>query len=140
MLSAPVTFAVLLFVFGSLVAASLPLGVGALAVVGGIALVMLLSRFTEVAQYAINIVSLVGLGVAIDYSLFMVARFREEIAGGAEVPDALARTVATAGRAVVFSGVAVAIGLGGLLFFRGSFLASLGAGGRLLSSSRSCTR
>ncbi|MGO9714012.1 MAG: MMPL family transporter, partial [Polyangiaceae bacterium] len=131
-LSAPVTFAVLLFVFGSLVAASLPLGVGALAVVGGIALVMLLSRFTEVAQYAINIVSLVGLGVAIDYSLFMVARFREEIAGGAEVPDALARTVATAGRAVVFSGVAVAIGLGGLLFFRGSFLASLGAGGTIV--------
>ncbi len=131
-LSAPVTFAVLLLVFGSLVAASLPLGVGVLAVVGGIALVMLLSHFTEVAQYAINIVSLVGLGVAIVYSLFMVSRFREEIAGGAEVPDALARTVATAGRAVLFSGVAVAIGLGGLLFFRGSFLASLGAGGTIV--------
>ncbi len=132
LLSAPVTFAVLLLVFGSLVAAALPVGVGALAVVGGIALVMLLSRFTEVAQYAINIVSLVGLGVAIDYSLFMVSRFREEIAGGAEVPQALARTVATAGRAVLFSGVAVAIGLGGLLFFRGSFLASLGAGGTIV--------
>jgi RND superfamily putative drug exporter len=131
-LSAPVTFAVLLLVFGSLVAASLPLGVGVLAVVGGIGLVMLLSRFTEVAQYAINIVSLVGLGVAIDYSLFMVSRFREEVAGGADVEAALARTVATAGRAVMFSGVAVAIGLGGLLFFHGSFLASLGAGGTIV--------
>jgi len=132
LLSAPVTFAVLVVVFGSLVAAALPVGVGGLAVVGGIALVMLLSRFVEVARYAINIVSLVGLGVAIDYSLFMVSRFREEIARGAEVPDALARTVATAGRAVVFSGAAVAIGLGGLLFFRGSFLASLGAGGTIV--------
>jgi putative drug exporter of the RND superfamily len=131
-ISAPVTFLVLLMVFGSLVAAALPLGVGGLAVIGGIALVMLLSRFTEVAQYAINIVSLVGLGVAIDYSLFMVSRFREELAGGAEVPDALARTVATAGRAVLFSGIAVAIGLGGLLFFRGSFLASLGEGGTIV--------
>ncbi len=132
LLSAPFTFAVLLLVFGSLVAAALPVGIGGLAVVGGIALVMLLSRVTEVAQYALNIVSLVGLGVAIDYSLFMVSRFREEIAAGAEVPDALALTVATAGRAVVFSGVAVAIGLGGLLFFRGSFLASLGAGGTIV--------
>jgi len=131
-LSTPVTFAVLVTVFGSLVAAALPVGVGGLAVAGGIAAVTLLSRFTEVAQYAINIVSLVGLGVAIDYSLFIVSRFREEIAAGAEVPDALARTVATAGRAVVFSGVAVAIGLGGLLFFRGSFLASLGAGGTMV--------
>jgi RND superfamily putative drug exporter len=131
-LSAPVTFIVLLLVFGSLVAAALPLGVGALACVGAIGLVMLLSRFTEVAQYAINIVSLVGLGVAIDYSLFMVSRFREEIARGADVPDALAKTMATSGRAVLFSGVAVAIGLGGLLFFRGSFLASLGAGGTIV--------
>jgi putative drug exporter of the RND superfamily len=131
-LSAPVTFAVLVLVFGSLVAAALPVGVGGLSVVGGIGLVMLLSRFTEVARYAINIVSLVGLGVAIDYSLFMVSRFREELARGGEVPDALARTVATAGRAVVFSGAAVTIGLGGLLFFRGSFLASLGAGGTIV--------
>jgi RND superfamily putative drug exporter len=132
LLSAPFTFIVLLLVFGSLVAAALPVGIGGLAVVGGIALVMLLSRFTEVAQYALNIVSLVGLGVAIDYSLFMVSRFREEIAAGAEVEAALGRTVASAGRAVVFSGVAVAIGLGGLLFFRGSFLASLGAGGTIV--------
>jgi RND superfamily putative drug exporter len=131
-ISAPLTFLVLVLVFGSLVAAALPVGVGGLAVVGGIALVMALSHFTEVAQYAINIVSLVGLGVAIDYSLFMVSRFREEIAAGAAVPDALARTMATSGRAVLFSGLAVAIGLGGLLFFHGSFLASLGEGGTIV--------
>ncbi len=129
LLSAPFTFAVLLVVFGSLVAAALPVGTGGLAVVGAVAVVTLLSRVTEVAQYALNIVSLVGLGVAIDYSLFIVSRFREELATGSAVPAALARTVATAGRAVVFSGVAVAIGLGGLLFFRRSFLASLGAAG-----------
>ncbi|HEY2513047.1 MAG TPA: MMPL family transporter, partial [Polyangiaceae bacterium] len=98
--SAPVTFIVLLMVFGSLVAASLPLSVGALAVVGGMALVMVLSRFTEVAQYALNIVSLIGLGVAIDYSLFMVSRFREELDAGHPAREAAVRTMVTAGRTV----------------------------------------
>jgi RND superfamily putative drug exporter len=131
-LSAPLTLIVLLLVFGSVVAALLPAGVGALAVAGGVAAVMLLSRRMEVAQYAINIVSLVGLGVAIDYSLFMVNRFREELAGGNSVEDSVARTVSTAGRAVAFSGLAVVIGLSGLFFFRGSYLASLGLGGTLV--------
>lgn len=131
-LSAPLTLIVLLLVFGSVVAAMLPAGVGALAVAGGVAAVMLLSRRMEVAQYAINIVSLVGLGVAIDYSLFMVNRFREELAGGNAVEDAVARTVSTAGRAVAFSGLAVVIGLSGLFFFRGSYLSSLGLGGTLV--------
>jgi RND superfamily putative drug exporter len=131
-LSAPLTLVVLLAVFGSVVAALLPAGVGALAVAAGVAAVMLLSRRMEVAQYAINIVSLVGLGVAIDYSLFMVNRFREELAGDRSVEDAVARTVSTAGRAVAFSGIAVVIGLSGLFFFRGSYLASLGLGGTLV--------
>ncbi len=131
-LSTPVTLIVLLIVFGSLVAASLPVGVGGLAVAGGIACVMLLSRRVEVAQYAINVASLIGLGVAIDYSLFVVNRFREELAHGLDVPDALARSVATAGRAVTFSGLAVAVGLSGLLFFRGSYVASLGIGGTVV--------
>ncbi len=131
-LSAPLTLIVLLAVFGSVVAALLPAGVGALAVAAGVAAVMLLSRRMEVAQYAINIVSLVGLGVAIDYSLFMVNRFREELAAGRPVEDAVARTVSTAGRAVAFSGIAVVIGLSGLFFFRGSYLASLGLGGTLV--------
>ncbi len=131
-LSMPVTVAVLLVVFGSLLAALLPVGVGGLAVVGGIACVMLLSRRVDVAQYAINVASLVGTGVAIDYSLFVVNRFREELAAGLDVPSALGRSLATAGRAVAFSGLAVAVGLSGLLFFRGSYLASLGLGGTVV--------
>ncbi len=131
-LSMPVTIAVLLVVFGSLLAALLPAGVGGLAVVGGIACVLLLSRRMDVAQYAINVASLVGTGVAIDYSLFVVNRYREELAAGHDVETAIGRSVATAGRAVAFSGLAVAVGLSGLMFFRGSYLASLGIGGTVV--------
>jgi len=132
LLTGPLALVVLLLVFGSLVAAAVPVGVGALSVVGGMAAVMLLSRRTEVAQYAINIVSLVGLGVAIDYSLFVVSRFRDELADGADVATAVARTMASAGRAVLFSGLAVAIGLGGLLFYWGTYLASIGIAGSIV--------
>ncbi|MEZ4393695.1 MAG: MMPL family transporter [Polyangiales bacterium] len=130
-LSAPFTVAVLLLVFGSLVAATLPWASG-ISVAAGVAAVFLLARRMEVAQYAVNVASLVGTGVAIDYSLFMVTRFREELAGGRDVDEAIAVTVATAGRAVAFSGLAVAIGLGGLLFFHGSYIASLGLGAMLV--------
>ncbi len=130
--SAPLTLMVLLAVFGSLMAALLPAGVGVLAVLAGVAAVFLASRHIAVAQYAVNVVSLVGLGVAIDYSLFMVSRFREELAAGKSIDDAVARTVATSGRAVVFSALAVVIGLSGLFFFRGSYLSSLGLGGTLV--------
>lgn len=130
--SAPFTVLVLLLVFGSLVAAVLPVGVGGISVAMGIAAVFLLARRMEVAQYAVNVASLVGTGVAIDYSLFMVTRFREELAAGRDVESAVAVTVATAGRAVAFSGLAVAIGLGGLLFFHGSYIASLGLGAMLV--------
>lgn len=130
--SAPFTVIVLLLVFGSLVAAVLPVGVGGISVATGIAGVMLLAHRMEVAQYAVNVASLVGTGVAIDYSLFMVTRFREELAAGRTVEESVARTVATAGRAVAFSGLAVAIGLGGLLFFQGSYIASLGLGAMLV--------
>ncbi len=131
-LSMPVTLAVLLTVFGSLLAALLPVGIGALAVVGGIAVVLLLSGRVEVAQYAINVASLVGTGVAIDYSLFVVNRYREELDAGHDVETAIGRATATAGRAVAFSGLAVTVGLSGLLFFRGSYLASLGLGGTIV--------
>ncbi len=131
-ISTPVTILVLVLVFGSLVAALLPVGVGSLAVLGGVAAVMLLARATDVASYAINIVSLVGLGVAIDYSLFILNRYREELGEGLSEVDALARSLSTAGRAVAFSGLAVAIGLSGLLFFRRSYLASLGMGGTIV--------
>ena len=130
--SAPFTVIVLLLVFGSLVASVLPVGVGGISVATGIAGVFLLAHRMEVAQYAVNVASLVGTGVAIDYSLFMVTRFREELAAGRPVAEAIPRTVATAGRAVAFSGLAVAIGLGGLLFFHGSYIASLGLGAMLV--------
>ena len=81
--SIPVSLILLLIVFGTLVAALLPVGVGAAAVVGGVAGTLLLARFTDVSTYALNIVTLVGLGVAIDYSLFIVNRYREELEAGA---------------------------------------------------------
>ena len=130
--SLPLTLLLLLLVFGTLVAALLPLGVGALAVVGGIAGVYALSRFLDVSTYAVNIVTLIGLGVAIDYSLFVVSRHREELAKGLTVEAALARSMETAGRAVFFSGLTVAIGLSGLLFFEGTFLASMGMAGAIV--------
>jgi RND superfamily putative drug exporter len=123
-----VAMLLLLIVFGTLVAAGVPLLVAVAAEVGGLAVgVNVLGQFTDVSIYATNLIALIGLGVAIDYSLFIISRFREELAAGSMVPDALAMTVATAGRAIVFSGVTVAIGLCGLLFFQGTFIASMGA-------------
>src|SRR6185503_18511365 len=132
LVSLPVALIFMLIVFGTVIGALVPLGVGVLAIVGGLGGVFLLTRFTDVSTYALNIVTLIGLGTSIDYSLFVVARFREELAAGASREDALARSMATAGRAVVFSGLTVAIGLSGLLFFEGTFLASLGLAGAIV--------
>ncbi len=131
-ISLPVTLLLLLVIFGSVVAALLPLGVGILAIVGGVGATLLLARFSDVSQYALNIVTLIGLAVAIDYSLFIVNRFRDELKAGAGGEDALAITMATAGRAVTFSGVTVAIGLSAMLFYQGTFMASMGAAGALV--------
>lgn len=130
--SAPLALLVLLLVFRSVAAASLPVGVGGLSVVAGMAGVFLSSRIMDVTQYSLNVTSLVGLGVAIDYALFIVDRFRDELAAEHATDEALARTLATAGRAVAFSGVAVGIGMSGLLFYRGTFLASMGVAGALV--------
>ncbi|MBO0684959.1 MAG: MMPL family transporter, partial [Candidatus Dormibacteraeota bacterium] len=127
--SLPVALILLLIIFGSVIAAGLPLGVGILAIVAGLAGTFALTRITDVSQYALNVVTLIGLGVAIDYSLFVVNRFRDELERGASREDALAKTVATAGRAVTFSGLTVAIGLSAMLFYQGTFLASMGAAG-----------
>ncbi len=132
LLSLPLALLVLLLVFRTAVAAALPVGVGALAVAGGIAVVSTLSRHTEIAQYTINVCSLIGLGVAIDYSLFTVSRYREELAAGHDYPTALARAMAKAGRVVAFSGLAVGTGLAGLLFFEGSYLHAMGIGGAVV--------
>ncbi|HYS18333.1 MAG TPA: MMPL family transporter [Candidatus Binatia bacterium] len=127
----PAVAILLLLVFGSVVAAALPLAVGALAMAGAMAGTHQLARFVSVSIYAPNIVSMIGLGVAIDYSLFVVSRFREEIR---ERPgeEALARTVATAGRAILFSGLTVAIGLLGLLFLGLGNLGSMGWAGTIV--------
>jgi RND superfamily putative drug exporter len=130
--SIPLSVIFLLLVFGTLVAALLPVGVGGAAVVAGVAGTLLLARFTDVSTYAINIVTLVGLGVAIDYSLLIVNRFREELLGGATTEAAIERSIATAGRAVTFSGITVAIGLAGMLFYPGTFLVSMGVAGSIV--------
>jgi putative drug exporter of the RND superfamily len=129
LISLPLVLLVLLLVFRTVVAAALPVGVGALAVVGAIAVVLGLSVVMDIAEYAVNICSLIGLGVAIDYSLFTVSRYREELAAGHDYPEALARALEGAGRVVCFSGLVLGTGLGGLLFFRGSFLWAMGVGG-----------
>jgi len=131
-ISLPLSVLVLMLAFRSAAAAVLPVGVGALAVLGGIAGVLVLSHFTDMAAYTLNVTSLIGLGVAIDYSLFIVSRYRDELAAGAGYEAALSRAVGTAGRAVAFSGVAVGVGLSGLVFFRGSFLASMGVAGAVV--------
>ncbi len=128
----PGTLLLLVLIFASLVAALLPLGVGVLAIVGGVGGTLFLARFTDVSQYAINVVTLIGLGVAIDYSLFIVNRFRDELDAGASREDAIAISMSTAGRAITFSGVTVAIGLSAMLFFQGTFLASMGAAGAIV--------
>jgi len=128
----PVTFLMLILIFAAVIAALLPLGVGLLAIVGGLAGTMFLAHFTDVSQYATNIVSLIGLAVAIDYSLFVVNRFRDELAAGASREEAIAIAMSTAGRAITFSGITVAIGLSAMLFFQGTFMASMGAAGAIV--------
>jgi RND superfamily putative drug exporter len=130
--SIPLSVIFLLLVFGTLVAALLPVGVGGAAVVAGVAGTLFLARFTDVSTYAINIVTLVGLGVAIDYSLLIVNRFREELIAGGGTEAAIERSMATAGRAVTFSGLTVAIGLAGMLFYPGTFLVSMGVAGSIV--------
>ena len=92
----PVTLILLVVIFASIVAAGLPLGVGILTIVGGLAGTFFLNRFTDVSQYALNIVTLIGLGVSIDYPLFIVNRFRDEIAAGASREDAIATKIGRA--------------------------------------------
>ncbi|HEV2028212.1 MAG TPA: MMPL family transporter [Candidatus Dormibacteraeota bacterium] len=128
----PIALLLLVLMFRSAVAALLPIGVALVTIAGGVAATVILSNFVFVSQYAFNIVTLVGLGVSIDYSLMFVSRFREELAAGSSREDAVAKAMATAGRAVAFSGIAVAIGLSSLLFFQGTFLASMGVAGAIV--------
>ena len=119
----------LVVVFGGLTAASLPLAIGGLAILGSFTMLRLLTLTTDVSIFSINIVTMLGLGLAIDYALFIVSRFREELRGGASTEQALVRTMSTAGRTVAFSGLTVAISLASLLLFPQIFLRSMGFGG-----------
>jgi RND superfamily putative drug exporter len=132
LVSLPLALLVLVWIFGSVVAAALPVVVGGLAVATGTSVVLALSRHMELAEYTINVCSLVGLGVGVDYSLFIVSRYREALSSGREPREALAHALGTAGRVVAFSGLAVAIGLSGLLFFRRSYLEAMGVGGAIV--------
>ncbi|MBA2361945.1 MAG: MMPL family transporter [Chloroflexia bacterium] len=129
LLSNPILLVLLLFVFGGLAAASLPLAIGAIAVLGSFTVLRLLTLVTDVSTFAINIIVLLGLGLAIDYALFIITRFREELPQSPTVEAALVRTMTTAGRTVAFSGLTVAISLSSLLIFPQVFLRSMGFGG-----------
>ncbi len=128
-ISMPVLLVLLVVIFGSLVAACLPLAIGGIGILGSFAALRLLTLVTPVSIYSINITTILGLGLAIDYGLFVVGRFREELRRQDTVEDAVARTVATAGRTVAVSGITVAVALASLLLFPEVFLRSMGYGG-----------
>src|ERR671916_493097 len=128
-IAVPLTLLFLVLVFGGLVAASLPLFIGGLAVFGAFLSLSLLSEITDVSIFSINLTTAMGLGLGIDYGLFMVTRFREELRGGRTVDDAVVRTVETAGRTVAFSGLTVAVSLSALLVFPLYFLRSFAYAG-----------
>ena len=125
----PLTLALLVVVFAGIVAALLPLIVGVVAVFGAFMTLFLITLVTDVSIFSINLVTALGLGLAIDYSLFVVSRFREELQHGRPVEDAVVRTVETAGRTVAFSAVTVAISLSALLIFPLYFLRSFAYAG-----------
>jgi RND superfamily putative drug exporter len=129
MIALPITLLVLVLVFRSVVSATLPLLAGGFAIVGTFMVLKLLSDITTVSIFSLNLTTALGLGLAIDYSLFVVSRYREERGRGLEPHDAVVRTVATAGRSVVFSGLTVAVSLAALLVFPIAFLKSFAYAG-----------
>jgi RND superfamily putative drug exporter len=128
----PLALVVLAAVLGVSLALAIPFLFAACTIGGTVALLSLCARLVAITPYTLNLVELIGLGLAIDYSLIMVRRYREELARTDTRADAIARTMATAGRAVLFSGVAVAIGLALLLFIPVPFVRTMGLGGLLV--------
>ncbi|MFE5815717.1 MMPL family transporter [Streptomyces sp. NPDC056479] len=129
MIALPVTLVLLVMVFGSAVAALLPLGIGIVAILGTNAVLRGLTEFTDVSVFAMNLTTALGLGLAIDYALFIVRRFREELATGAEPLAAVGTTLRTAGRTVLFSALTVAVSLAAMLLFPQYFLRSFAYAG-----------
>ena len=119
----------LIIIFGSLVAASLPLGIGVISILGTFFVLRVIAAITDVSIYSLNLTTAMGLGLAIDYALFVVSRYREETNAGADPSEAVVRSVMTAGRTVIFSGLTVAASLAALLIFPLVFLRSFAYAG-----------
>jgi len=129
LIAVPLTLILLLFVFRGLVAAALPMLVGVIAVLGTLLSLFVIGSITDVSLYAINLTTALGLGLAIDYSLFIVSRFREELQAGRNVEGAVIRTMETAGKTVLISALTVAVSLAALLVFPLYFLRSFAYAG-----------
>ncbi|WP_406216309.1 MMPL family transporter [Streptomyces canus] len=129
MIALPITLLLLVMVFGSAIAALLPLGIGIVAILGTNAVLRGLTEFTDVSVFAMNLTTALGLGLAIDYALFIVRRFREELATGADPLTAIGTTLRTAGRTVLFSALTVAVSLAAMLLFPQYFLRSFAYAG-----------
>ncbi len=133
MFAFPILLLLSFWVFRGLIAAALPLLVGGFAIVLTFLLLRLIDQFTGLSVFAVNLVTGMGLGLGIDYSLFVLARYREELAGGADTHAAILRTLQTAGRTVLYSSLTVAGALASMLVFPLRFLYSMGVGGALVA-------
>ena len=128
-LAIPFSFLVLVWVFGGLLAAALPVAVGGMSILGALAVLRVIAFGTDVSIFALNLTTAMGLALAIDYTLLMISRFRDELADGASRDDALTRTMVTAGRTVVFSATTVALSASVMVLFPMHFLKSFGYAG-----------
>jgi RND superfamily putative drug exporter len=135
MLAFPILLLLSFWVFRGLVAAALPLLVGGFAIVLTFILLRLIDQFAGISVFAVNLVTGMGLGLGIDYSLFVLSRYREELAGGADTRAAISRTLQTAGRTVLYSSLTVAGALASMLVFPIRFLYSMGIGGSIVALS-----
>ena len=129
MIAVPLSFVVLVWVFGGLVAAALPMVVGLLAILGSMSMLRLITFATDVSIFGLNISTALGLALAIDYTLLIISRYREEIAAGDDRDAALVRTMVTAGRTVLFSAITVALSMAAMILFPMYFLKSLAYAG-----------
>ena len=129
MIAMPLVLLLLILIFGGVVAASMPVLTGILAILGALTVTRAITLVTDVSTFAVNAITLLGLGMAIDYSLLMINRFREELRSGRPTGQAVTRTVASAGRTVLVSGLLVILSLGSLLIFPEVFLRSMALGG-----------
>ena len=128
-LAIPLSFLVLVWVFGGLLAAALPVAIGAMAVIGALAVLRVVTFATDVSIFALNLAAAMGLALAIDYTLLLISRYRDELSGGADRTTALSRTMSTAGRTVIFSATTVALSMSVMVLFPMHFLKSFAYAG-----------